>query len=97
MEIETQNEHIYQWLLDGKSITSLDAMLHHHIGRLASRVCDLTQVYAIPISREREPNSDGKGFHTRYYMRPEYRNLLRKVSLREAFQVLQSNKQLITK
>lgn len=82
MEIQTQNEYIYEWLLAGNSITTLDAMLHHHIGRLASRICDLVNDYAVPIQKEHEPNKDGKGYHTRYYMKPEYRKTLQEVRLR---------------
>lgn len=61
MEIQTQNEYIYEWLLAGNSITTLDAMLHHHIGRLASRICDLVNDYAVPIQKEREPNKERQG------------------------------------
>ncbi len=81
MDTQTQNQHIYQWLLAGKSITTLEAMLHHGIGRLASRICDLTKDYNVPICKEREPNSDGKGYHTRYWMSKEDRDRLQNVPL----------------
>ena len=81
MDTQTQNQHIYQWLLEGKSITTLEAMLHHGIGRLASRICDLTKDYNVPICKEREPNSDGKGYHTRYWMSKEDRDRLQNVPL----------------
>ena len=81
MDTQTQNQHIYQWLLAGRSITTLEAMLHHGIGRLASRICDLTKDYNVPICKEREPNSDGKGYHTRYWMSKEDRDRLQNVPL----------------
>lgn len=81
MDTQTQNQHIYQWLLEGKSITTLEAMLHHGIGRLASRICDLTKDYNVPICKEHEPNSDGKGYHTRYWMSKEDRDRLQNVPL----------------
>lgn len=87
MDTQTQNQHIYQWLLAGRSITTLEAMLHHGIGRLASRICDLTKDYNVPICREREPNSDGKGYHTRYWMSKEDRDRLQNVSLSKVHEV----------
>ena len=87
MDTQTQNQHIYQWLLAGKSITTLEAMLHHGIGRLASRICDLTQDYNVPICKEREPNSDGKGYHTRYWMSKEDRDKLQNVPLSKVHEV----------
>lgn len=87
MDTQTQNQHIYQWLLEGKSITTLEAMLHHGIGRLASRICDLTKDYNVPICKEREPNSDGKGYHTRYWMSKEDRDKLQNVPLSKVHEV----------
>ena len=87
MDTQTQNQHIYQWLLAGKSITTLEAMLHHGIGRLASRICDLTKDYNVPICKEREPNSDGKGYHTRYWMSKENRDKLQNVPLSKVHEV----------
>ena len=87
MDTQTQNQHIYQWLLAGKSITTLEAMLHHGIGRLASRICDLTKDYNVPICKEREPNSDGKGYHTRYWMSKEDRDKLQNVPLSKVHKV----------
>lgn len=87
MDTQTQNQHIYQWLLAGKSITTLEAMLHHGIGRLASRICDLTKDYNVPICKEREPNSDGKGYHTRYWMSKEDRDKLQNVPLSKVHEV----------
>jgi len=81
MDTKSQNEHIYLWLLSGNSITTLDAMVHHHIGRLASRVCDLIKDYNVPICKEREPNADGKGYHTRYWMDTTARKALKDVPL----------------
>lgn len=88
MDTQTQNQHIYQWLLAGKSITTLEAMLHHGIGRLASRICDLTKDYNVPICKEREPNSDGKGYHTRYWMSKEDRDKLQNVPLSKAHEAV---------
>lgn len=87
MDTQTQNQHIYQWLLAGRSITTLEAMLHHGIGRLASRICDLTKDYNVPICKEREPNSDGKGYHTRYWMSKENRDRLKDVPLNKVHEV----------
>ena len=87
MDTQTQNQHIYQWLLAGKSITTLEAMLHHGIGRLASRICDLIKDYNVPICKEREPNSDGKGYHTRYWMSKENRDRLQNVPLSKVHEV----------
>lgn len=87
MDTQTQNQHIYQWLLAGRSITTLEAMLHHGIGRLASRICDLTKDYNVPICKEREPNSDGKGYHTRYWMSKEDRDRLKDVPLNKVHEV----------
>lgn len=87
MDTQTQNQHIYQWLLEGKSITTLEAMLHHGIGRLASRICDLTKDYNVPICKEHEPNSDGKGYHTRYWMSKEDRDRLQNVPLSKVHEV----------
>lgn len=87
MDTQTQNQHIYQWLLAGKSITTLEAMLHHGIGRLASRICDLTKDYNVPICKEREPNSDGKGYHTRYWMSKEDRDKLQNIPLSKVHKV----------
>jgi hypothetical protein len=87
MDTQTQNQHIYQWLLAGRSITTLEAMLHHGIGRLASRICDLTKDYNVPICKEREPNSDGKGYHTRYWMSKEDRDRLQNVPLSKVHEV----------
>lgn len=88
MDITNQNTHIYQWLLNGKSITSLDAMLHHGIGRLASRISTLINDYGVPIVKEREPNSDGKGYHTRYWMSKENREILKNVPLSKVHEVV---------
>ena len=87
MDTQTQNQHIYQWLLAGRSITTLEAMLDHHIGRLASRISELILDYNIPICKEREPNSDGKGYHTRYWMSKEDRDRLKDVPLNKVHEV----------
>lgn len=81
MTTDTQNTRIYQWLLDGNSITTLEAMLKFRIGRLASRISDLTRDYAVPIQKTSEPNADGKGYHTRYSISAEMRERLKDVPL----------------
>lgn len=83
MSTETQNEHIYQWLLAGKSITTLEAMLRHGIGRLASRISDLINEYDVPIKKVNEPNTDGKGYHTRYFMDSDAISELKNVPLHD--------------
>lgn len=88
MDTRSQNQHIYQFLLEGNSITTLDAMIHHGIGRLASRISELILDYNVPICKEREPNSDGKGYHTRYWMSKEDRDRLKDVSLNKVYEAL---------
>lgn len=88
MDTQSQNEHLYQWLLAGYSITTREAMVDHHIGRLASRISELILDYNIPICKEREPNSDGKGQHTRYWMSDETRKKLKNVPLSKVYEVM---------
>lgn len=82
---DSQCKVIYELLLEGKSITNLGAITNYGIGRLASRICDLTQMYDVPVERVRERNADGEGFHTRYYMADEDRKRLKDVPLCEVF------------
>ena len=86
MDTQSQNQYLYQWLLAGYSITSLEAMTQHHIGRLASRISTLILDYNVPICKEREPNSDGKGYHTRYWMSKEDRERLKDIPLSKVYQ-----------
>lgn len=83
MDTTSQEKYIYKMLLEGKSITSLDAMLHHGIGRLASRISSLVLDYGVPIIKINEPNTDGKGYHTRYCMSEADRNRLKDVILQD--------------
>lgn len=87
MDTQSQTQHLYNWLLEGNSITSLDAMNIHHIGRLASRISELRNDYNVPICKENEPNSDGKGYHTRYWMNAEDRIKLKDIPLQEVYRI----------
>lgn len=80
-KIDSHNRTLYHLLLNGKSITNADALFHYGIGRLASRICDLTKIYSVPIQREWEPNSDGEGRHMRYSMPAEMRERLKNIPL----------------
>jgi hypothetical protein len=83
MNIKSQNQYIYELLRSGRSITNYDAIFNHGIGRLASRICDLTKDYDVPICKQREQNADGKGYHTRYWMSADDIARLRDVQLQQ--------------
>lgn len=63
---DTQDLRVYQWLMDGNSITTLEAMNILNIASLTKRISDLIQYYHVPIHKERVRNSSGKGFYKRY-------------------------------
>lgn len=92
MTTESQNNRIYQWMLDGNSITTLEAMLKFRIGRLASRIWDISSEYAVPVERTTEPNADGKGYHTRYSISAEIRERLKDVPLCNVERTLYGNR-----
>jgi hypothetical protein len=80
-EYDFQNNRVYQWLLQGNEITTLDAMLKLKIGCLTKRISTLIQEYHVPIHKERVKNTSGRGYHTRYSMVKENRELLKDVPL----------------
>lgn len=77
MDIKTQNQYLYNLLLSGKGITGYEAMVYHHIGGLRARISDLSLDYGVPIDRRLEPNTDNKGYHARYFISEENRELLK--------------------
>lgn len=85
MDINSQNQYLYELLMSGKSITSYEAMVYHHIGGLRARISNLTLDYGVPIDRRLEPNSDNKGYHARYFMSKENRELLKNVPLLKVY------------
>jgi hypothetical protein len=80
-EYDFQNNRVYQWLLQGNEITTLDAMLKLKIGCLTKRISTLIQEYHVPIHKERVKNTSSRGYHTRYSMVKENRELLKDVPL----------------
>ena len=84
----TQNDIIYGLLVEGKTISTLEAMVQYGIGRLASRICDLTNDYGVPIQSISEKNADGKGQHSRYYISTADRAKLHGVALRDVHSTL---------
>lgn len=60
----SQCAQIKDWLLSGKTLTSLDALKHFGCMRLASRIHDLRE-RGLDISKERIKVASGK-FVTRY-------------------------------
>lgn len=79
--LETQNQKVYDWLLKGNSITTLEAMNILHIASLTKRISTLIQDYHVPIHKESVPNSSGRGYHGRYSIIKENRELLKDVPL----------------
>jgi hypothetical protein len=79
--LDTQDQKVYDWLLTGKSITTLEAMNILHIASLTKRISTLIQDYHVPIHKESVPNSSGRGYHGRYSIIKENRELLKDVPL----------------
>jgi hypothetical protein len=79
--LDTQDQKVYDWLLTGKSITTLEAMNILHIACLTKRISTLIQDYHVPIHKESVPNSSGRGYHGRYSIIKENRELLKDVPL----------------
>lgn len=79
--LESQNQKVYDWLLKGNSITTLEAMNILHIGCLTKRISTLIQDYHVPIHKESVPNASGRGHHGRYTIIKENRELLEDIPL----------------
>lgn len=79
--LETQNQKVYKWLLKGNSVTTLEAMNILHIGCLTKRISTLIQEYHVPIHKESVPNASGRGYHGRYTIIKENRDLLEDIPL----------------
>lgn len=79
--LDTQNQKVYKWLLAGNSITTLEAMNILHIASLTKRISSLIQDYQVPIHKESVPNSSGRGYHGRYSIIKENRELLKDIPL----------------
>ena len=80
-EFDYQDNRVYQWLLKGNEITTLDAMLKLKIGCLTKRISSLIQKYHVPIHKERVKNSSNRGYHTRYSIVEVNREILKDVPL----------------
>lgn len=80
---DTQDLRVFQWLKNGNSITTLEAMNILKIASLTKRISDLIQYYHVPIHKERVRNSSGRGFHTRYRITRENQQILQDCSLGE--------------
>lgn len=72
--IESQNVKIKQWLLNGKSITAIEALNQFGCFRLASRISDLRQQDGLPICKEMVDNGEKR--FAKYYLPQEYLNQL---------------------
>lgn len=72
--IESQNAKIKSWLLDGKSITALEALNRFGCFRLASRISDLRTREELPICKEMVDNGEKR--FAKYYLPQEYLNQL---------------------
>lgn len=66
---ESQNDQIKQWLLDGHSITALEALNRFRCFRLASRISDLKQ-QGLPIEKQMIDNGESR--FALYYLPQEY-------------------------
>lgn len=63
--VRNQTELVYQYLLQGHTLTTLDAMLKLGVGRLANHICELRKK-GKPIQSKRINQTNGKGKH--YYL-----------------------------
>ena len=87
--IATQQATIYIKLVDGESLTTMDAFrFRNPITKLTTRISELINDYGLPVIKQREKNANGKGYHNRYSLAADTRRLLRNVSLKNAHAVL---------
>lgn len=68
---ESQNSQIRNWLLAGRSITSLEALDRFRCFRLASRISDLKR-QGLPIERQMISNGESRS-HSITYRKNFYR------------------------
>lgn len=80
-DVGTQNKKLYAYLMNGGSITTLEAMTKLHIGCLTKRISDLLHNYGVPIHKEKVPNSSGIGKYGRYTIIEQNRAKLNGISL----------------
>lgn len=66
---ESQNDQIKRWLLEGHSITALEALDYLRCFRLASRISDLKQ-QGFPIEKKMIYNGNSR--FAQYYLPQEY-------------------------
>ena len=64
--VRNQTELVYQYLLQGHTLTTLDAMLKLGVGRLANHICELRKK-GKPIQSKRINQENGK-HHYRYWL-----------------------------
>ncbi len=74
---ESQNSQIRNWLLAGRSITSLEALDRFRCFRLASRISDLKR-QGLPI--ERQMISNGESRFAQYYLSQEFLSFYAKIT-----------------
>ena len=74
---ESQNSQIRNWLLAGRSITSLEELDRFRCFRLASRISDLKQ-QGLPI--ERQMISNGESRFAMYYLSQEFLSFYAKIT-----------------
>lgn len=67
---KSQNDLVYDYLKENKSITSMDAIMHLNVTRLAARIADLRAAGVdIRADRQRIKKKDGSNVtFTRYYL-----------------------------
>lgn len=64
--VRNQTELVYQYLMQGHTLTTLDAMLKLGVGRLANHICELRKK-GKPIQSKRVNQESGKGKHYHIY------------------------------
>lgn len=64
--VRNQTELVYQYLMQGHTLTTLDAMLKLGVGRLANHICELRKK-SKPIQSKRVNQESGKGKHYHIY------------------------------
>ncbi|MDO6587353.1 helix-turn-helix domain-containing protein [Salipiger sp. 1_MG-2023] len=80
-DAETQCERLLRHLLAEDGITTLEGMMHLHIGDVRARIRDLRDA-GIDVSDERLPSDQG-GSYKRWYLKPGERA---KIAARKAAQ-----------
>ena len=66
--VRNQTELVYQYLLQGHTLTTLDAILKLGVGRLANNICELRKK-GVNVRSKRINHESGKGkHHYRYFL-----------------------------